>query len=113
MPVREKRPPRPVASRGGPYGKPGRTVGMRRPRRPRRGLAHAVFPIPAPNLELVGADGVKPPLRRAARSTGVHVVLQVVEAAAVVPEDFALGWFADAGEGQEAVAGLGERAVEV
>src|SRR3954452_11176392 len=57
MPVRKKRPPRPVASRGGPYGKPGRTVGMRRPRRPRRGLAHAVFPIPAPNLELVGADG--------------------------------------------------------
>src|SRR4051812_6259238 len=57
MPVREKRPPRPVASRGGPYGKPGRTVGMRRPRRPRRDLADAVFPIPAPNLELVGADG--------------------------------------------------------
>src|SRR3954452_4729962 len=57
MPVREKRPPSPVASRGGPYGKPGRTVGMRRPRRPRRGLADAGFPIPAPNLELVGADG--------------------------------------------------------
>src|SRR3954453_11084563 len=57
MPVRKKRQPSPVGSRVGPYGKPGRTVGMRRPRRPRRSLADAVFPIPAPNIELVGADG--------------------------------------------------------
>src|SRR3954454_22946560 len=59
MPVRKKRQPSPVGSRVGPYGKPGRTVGMRRPRRPRRSLADAVFPIPAPNIELVGADGRK------------------------------------------------------
>src|SRR3954452_3864376 len=93
MPVREKRPPRPVASRGGPYGKPGRTVGMRRPRRPRRGLADAVFPIPAPNIELVGADGLTP-----ARGP---------QAASPLPADRSTKLHTAVGEGRPRMAGKG------